>query len=187
MLMVVRVAAITLLMAGAALAEDAPSTSDQEAGALGSFMSAYGFGEHETLDGKPPAVVLTLDQMKASEHLMELHALDILNESVTQETVNKKPTMFCTALLLQYTLLAIREVYGKYPNLDRVHFVAKAIQIDDYGNDQSHDMFSLDFTKAIAKKINWDKFPTGNLMKIAPNFHFSPWNQEHFQEEKANN
>ncbi|MBV9755857.1 MAG: hypothetical protein JO047_02270 [Alphaproteobacteria bacterium] len=141
---------------------------------VNSVFGRFGYATTSKIDQKSCQITLKLDQKAFIEKVPMLQAMQLLNPDITQTKINTEPTVLSMAFSLNMAPVAIKEVYDENPGVDRCSFRQNVAVVDDYGNDRDEWFFSFAFSRQLYKRINWDKFPPQNLMKIAPEFRFNP-------------
>jgi hypothetical protein len=155
----------------------ASSSRADEKPSVGTINEVFGmFGVEQTADISPKTckIALTLDRSKFIEGIPVLKKFGILNEGLTQTAINSKPFTLAMAFAIQVASAALQQAYENNATADKCAFQQTVRAVDDYGNDKTIKMFSFSFSREIANKIKWEKFQSSNLLKIAPQFAFSP-------------
>ncbi len=73
--------------------------------------------------------------------------------------------------------------YQTDSKLDKINVKGALTMPDDYGQIQTQSIYSFKFTRSLYAKVNWLKLDADRLVKIAPDFTFSPWMQSQMEEE----
>jgi hypothetical protein len=142
----------------------------EEAVSVNDVFGRFGYTT-ERVPGQSCVVKMMIDRKKFIGAVPELKAMDLLNpEYVTQTRMNVEPTALAMAFSLQMAPAVVKDVYDEDAKADRCKFVQAITTEDDYGNDKVGTLFTFEFTRAIYKKVNWDKFLSQNLPKVAIKF-----------------
>jgi hypothetical protein len=158
-------------------AEDQPNNS----AALSNFLSWVGGKVETSTDKNPGKITLTLDQAKAIENWKVFQKIGLLNEDFDQSYVNSHRIAITMVISLGGAMFAVLAQY-RDTKIDKTNFAVYAQLTDLFGHDQTQLLYSFGFDRALFNKINWDKFETANLMKVAPGFTISPWLKAHMSD-----
>lgn len=171
------VAAVALgigLTAPHAVAETGPGSEGASKSDMNALFSAFGFTEKRQISGKTCRVVADVNQDALIKAVPLLQKLDLLNSEMTQSVVRSKPTKVSMAFAVQMASLEVKNFFDDEKSVDRCAFIQNLTFLDEYGNDKTIPMFSYDFDRSTYGKINWDKFQSTNIIKVAKGFKFSP-------------
>ena len=160
-------------------------SQEKDEASVNSVFGRFGFTTQREAD-KGCATVMTLDRKTFIDSMPQLKAMDILNpEYVTQTRINMEPMALAMAFALEMAPTVVKELYDGEKTSDKCSFRQVVIIQDDFGNDKTETLFQFGFTRAVYSKVNWDKFQTQNLSKIASKFTFGPAMQEAIREKEA--
>ncbi|MDR3538809.1 MAG: hypothetical protein P4L71_20100 [Acetobacteraceae bacterium] len=147
------------------------SWADDFLGEASSSMAAIGVtADYQTIKGKGDTVVITIDYEKYLQSIPMLQSMGAINPDITQTTINKTPYHMVLFATVFFGSAIVPEAYRTHPSADRIHFSEVLNSLDDYGNNESHELESFDFSRQIFQKVNWSHFRGDTLPKIAPNF-----------------
>lgn len=153
----------------------AEADATAEAMSVGEIFGAFGYSaDPGAIDAKTCNLALNLDQKTFVPKIPDLQKMGLLNDELTQAKINSEPNTLSLAFIVQVMPVAVEQIYKEHKNADRCHFTQYLTIVDDYGNDKKLLAASFDFTRALFARINWTKFESAKLVRIAPNFRFAP-------------
>jgi hypothetical protein len=123
------------------------------------------------------ALLIRVDREKMASVIPIMQLGGALAPNVSEAEIRLKPT---TYTLIVATLMAPEIVRAAFEEHDAMQAVRVAVSMkhaDAFGNDAETPLMSFNFNRALYQKINWPKFDTLNMSKIAPDFRYSPEGQ----------
>jgi hypothetical protein len=84
------------------------------------------------------------------------------------------PMTITMVYVMQMAPTTIKNTFEDDAKLSSCEFKQVVNRTDDFGKDVEQAMFTFRMTRAVEQKINWDKFQSFNLPKIAPVFTLDP-------------
>jgi hypothetical protein len=145
-----------------------------EAVTVTAVFGRYGFSSVPNVTASSCSVEMYLDQKTLLEHFDELQKIGLMNQDISQTTINTEPNLVSMGFAFQMLPVATKEAYDNHKDADHCEFKQWLTIVDDYGNNKKILMLTYHFTRAIYEKINWDQFPPRNMMKVALGFQFDP-------------
>lgn len=124
---------------------------------------------------KQGSLDILIDQNKALDSIPLMQRMNNMSYQVTQTEINSKPAYYACSVGLFYTVLLIPHLYQTNEQIDYTQVNAYLLSTDLYGNSVKNPIFSFHINRNLYSKINWNDFNFLNLIKITPDFQFSPW------------
>ena len=142
------------------------------------FNGTFGLTGYEMREGNPTAQhcqpVLELDRKKLMDNTALLKKMGVIDPDVSETKLSHEPMTVGFGYMMQVMAIAAKFVYDHHPEADRCRFDQYITFQDDYGNDKRIEAVTFNFTRAIYKKINWDKFISSKITTVAPQFRVTP-------------
>jgi hypothetical protein len=151
--------------------------------AFDEMFAKFGYKVHREVAAGRCTVESDIEADKFLESIPDLQRLQIMNRDITQTQINLLPTSLEMAFALNMTATAIENTFDQNPQASTCSFRQYLDDADDLGHERKRPMFSYNFTRALNAKVNWDKFQSKNIMKVAPGFRFDPMMMQAVEEE----
>jgi hypothetical protein len=152
----------------------AKAEEEDKAKMMASLLETMGLKQTSNTSGSSCKIVTDADQAEIVKAVPVLQKLDLLNQDMSKNELMRKPTKTTFAMALQMASIQIKTLYETNSSVDKCFFVHNILSQDDYGNNRKDVMFSYQFDRATYSKINWDKFKSQSLVKVAKNFNLNP-------------
>ena len=154
----------------------ARAEDEDKAKMMASLLEAMGLKQTNNISGGGSSckIVVDADQAEIVKSVPTLQKLDLLNQEMSKGELMRAPTKTTFAMALQLAPVQIKTLYDTNSTADRCLFQHNIISQDDYGNTKKDTMFSYRFDRATYNKINWDKFKSQSLVKVAKDFTLNP-------------
>ncbi|MBX5452645.1 MAG: hypothetical protein K6U10_01770 [Acidobacteriia bacterium] len=151
--------------------------------ALFEELSHYGFSTSQDRKANPPRCDVRLTQEVYLGHLSELRELGMINARISPMYILLHLYSVGFSLLIDYMPIVINVIFGSQDAPEKMHFSGYLRYPSGNGTEKEQIAVSFDFSKALARKINWANFPPYQLIHTAPNFVIEPWLKEKMAEE----
>jgi hypothetical protein len=163
---------IICALGGQASAQNATgNTSDATADAA---LAALDATQTLTVNSGACVVAVTLDKDAAIQDVDKFRTDNLLNSSYSDDYFLNNPAALMTVLGFESSSVAVDAFFSDNPSVNKCHFKQFLGYTDNYGNDQSDLLFSMDFDRALFNKINWGKFNPANLPTVSHNYVETP-------------
>lgn len=167
-------ACFVFILSSYAYSEDKSDSETSGETNTNSMFSALGVTERRNISDKSCKIELEIDQKELISAVPMLQKIDMINSDLSQADINSKTVTITMTVAIMLASIETKSVYEAENKIDKCSFKQTMKEIDDFGNDKFIPLFTYNFTRALYNKINWPKFQSTSMMKIAPNFTVNP-------------
>jgi len=136
-------------------------------------MAMMGSSSTLTKAGKVYNLEVVVDMNAALEKIPMMQSIGFLNPDLTPTFFKMNSHAFMMKMSTLAGATAIQSAYED-KGVGDLSVNAYYTNYDDFGHEARHKIYSLQFTRALNDKINWDGFDTSKLPKVAKSFRFDP-------------
>ncbi len=172
-MILVAVAAVWLLPLRA-FAQNADQDSSGSDFTDSPMFHEVGLSVDNNITAKTCLVTTSLDEQDFLGSIPKLKDAGLMNPDLSQTAINMIPDGLSMAFLVEMSALIVKQTYATHSDIKDCSFKQVIKTVDEYGNVKDRPAFYFGFNRATYQKVNWDKFDTKNLPKIASHFHIDP-------------